>query len=78
MRAHSVVNTVMAAFVEKIEVLIGENPRRGDTCFRAHGCHRLVMRISLQKRTAGWYGYVGKAPIHCVWARRGLKFVVLD
>src|SRR5207302_4538997 len=63
MRSHSVVDTVVATFVEEIEVLIGENPRLGDTCFRAHGWRRLVMRISLQKRTAGWYGYVGNASI---------------
>ena len=78
MRAHSVVDTVVAAFVEEIEVLISENPRLGDTCFRAHGWHRLVMRISLQKRTAGWYGYVGNASVALAWARWALKFVVLD
>src|SRR5437764_10626267 len=68
MRSHSVVDAVVATFVEEIEVLVGANPRLGNTWFRAHGWHRLVMRISLQKRTPGWYGYVRKA---CVALARG-------
>ena len=50
MSSHLFVEAVVAAFVEKVEVLVGEKLRGGERGFRAHG----VRQISLPEPAKGW------------------------
>ena len=69
MSAHAIVQAVVAALVEQVQILLGQQVWTGDGSFRAHGI-QVEMRISLQKGTAGWHRYV--------YMRGGSKFLVLD
>src|ERR1051325_6046126 len=57
MSAHAIVQAVVAALVEEVQILLGPQVWTRDSSVRAHGI-QVEMRISLQKGTAGWHRYV--------------------